>query len=1608
MTRPLPTSNVRGIELSAPFGPSFGETDEDSFSCSFTGLHASNTPEASSLVGSGVERRRNCSGLPSDGLNGFAFEGGGARGRPLGAVSAGLQRPRHYPSVSSLRQTIIVAFENIREFVVRQVGGSLRAGRHAGAPYSLLNQPLLSSRRRESFGASSSFEDTDESTNVEGGRGGNRRAPFRFPPEGGPPYFRGREQAASGLRNRRVSSAASDRATAGGTAGAAGEDKELASDWDAVADLDRFVVGVYTYWAEGGLYAMLCSHASHLVVLGFTVYFSWFLLMFVNWEGIVSCASPDACASVPLLVPSPWSPWGPRQTFCSVYVLSLSCVVLTALISAVNKCKDAMALRLYFRSRLYIHCDSSLQLMGWPEVAALLLQAQQQHPFCLVKQNLSVLDLVAIIMREDNYLVALTNREILTRSLPAYIHPKLLYTRVLLWSIRHAIFYNLFDKKQNLRHHLFTTQPPRGSVYRTAAARLLSQRFLLFGFLHFLLLIPLLLFCLCFFFLKYAEAVRQSEVSLSSREFTGYSCWLLREFNELPHQLATRLALASRAADAYLSLHPRSPSLYRLKLTVKYIIGSLLAVCLLLLLWEDAPLLVGKPGGRGLLGATFFLGVFYAALSQGEGPPASGGGGPGLNAHSSRGGHGAGPLEEDASTVDFCPRGCPAAAAAPLRQQHSPLQLYQQCMRLVSFTHFLPPAWTSASWKISFISPLVGDAEEDAKSSSSTATNSSSDTAGPAARRHHHYHRHRSHQQQHQQGKHSQRRRHAERAGSNSSSNNENSSSSRRDGVSTPFVGYDAAQRGAFHSVSSQHREAMRDLCSSIYSLRVFCLLDELVAVLLAPFLFAFYLPSIADDISDCLYTSTITTPFGDLCCFSNLDVAAYGSPDYKPPPTLLKQQQQEQQQYKQQQHDNGTDRVTSGSVSPSLESHDNDRGLEKGHRKSRLFSEKPSLGREGGLAQPTAGFSLSTDLPHSLSGQYPHLASSDAGPLGGVPIVPALQRFLPTNGKLEKSALSFLLTYRIAAPYDDTSPLWAVLASRRITQTLMAASARNVGAGGAPALNGGPGDSSGALFTIPGTPVEPMIHWGAPPSAGSLLAGLEAFQQQLLQQQPFLLQELPASLTQLQRGVPAGGPPHWGPLHAACGPRPITEEEKAAYFFWLEKLHETNSGRFLFATNQLNFFTRALFKQPRRGPVNHSAWSSSLLPVERRGRGLSGGPFSLGSQNTPEAEGPLRSASEPHSGVRASPHGWSNHVVPTEELLSADTSSCFVNSNSSSSSSSRNSSKRTQGYQQPLQQHQVLEVQAQRQEQDLLMLQQQQQQQQQHQGRAAPSQLLQLSPLWPQGEEEAPPFAGSGLSGGYSTTIPVPEAQYSHVGSPLPTLLGASSSHTEALRGLQHGPLADSQQLLLQQLQQKQQQLLQTIGKTTSAAAGGPRSSDSDGSIGEAVDPPTDALQQQLSLQQQLLLRQLLQQQQLIQQQRQHQHQQIQQQQHLMNQHHSRRQVPQQQRHQRLAQQPHAQGFALEGELDEYQDQQQQQQHQFYTEGSRDTSLGDSLPLQEQHQQYLQQQQLQQLQHQQLQQQIQHQQLQQQQARRLTQRVSLEAPEGLHPPGPREPMDFA
>ncbi|PFH33312.1 autophagy protein apg9 protein [Besnoitia besnoiti] len=883
--------------------------------------------------------------------------------------------------------------------------------------------------------------------------------------------------------------------------------------WDAVADLDKFLYGVYRYWMEGGLFAILSAHLAHLTALAFTIYFSWFLILFVNWTGIVSCTTEEQCRAVPLLIASPFSPWGYKQTLCTVYVVSLSAFLLFNIAVSYLNCRDAVLIRTYFRSRLFIPSDAALQLLDWPEVTALLLKAQEAAPFCIVTNELSALDIVSTIMREENYFIALTNKNILTQKLPSWLPPKLLYTQVMQWNIRRAIFSRLFDRRQRIHRDLFT-HPPHDelSPYQSAAAAALASRFKLLALLNLVFLVPLFLFIFFFFFLKHAEDFRLNRQSIVRREFNGYAYWVFREFNELPHQINQRLSLAAAAADEYLQLSPVSPSVFHIRLLVKYLIGSLLSIFILLYLFDETPLLFIKIFDRNLLWYTIILGVLYAGIrdvgSTGK-PDAAG----------ARGASGLG------SDTVLAGSGC-------CRAVNAPLTLYERCMRVVQFTHHLPACWRAPAGLFAIPPPVAltsggatapGDlkkvaadsgraafprspAEAPVAQSAFASAPSSLSLLPPVPPRHAWL-----------------PPAHARTAGLGA-----------RLAQSASIFGGEEADdevHPRVTGVSSQHKVVMRSFCSAFYGLRIVCLVEELLAVLLTPLLLWGFLPRVCDDICAFLFAATASSPFGDMCCFSSLNLEKFGSPCYLPAARdaapLRKPQggERARQARRGLRGDDGEEGLAARGPRMWCEGETGEQGKPGGDSGRRDSSPSPERGARG-LSASHQSFRLAP-----VSSSWP--GEGDSGGRDGAPSAGLLRA---NSGKIEKSALTFVLTYRIPPPYDDTSPLWTVFASDSLASSMAIVASQLRGSAPLPpavadsfTLRRRPSAAAGSLSSsstssqaaerdrsdaaLSSHVACPLVRWGYPESVVRFVRRLETFQREQIEKLPYLSHELPPYL---------------------------------------------------------------------------------------------------------------------------------------------------------------------------------------------------------------------------------------------------------------------------------------------------------------------------------------------------------------------------------------------------------------------------------------------------------------------------------------------------------------
>jgi len=415
--------------------------------------------------------------------------------------------------------------------------------------------------------------------------------------------------------------------------------------WDAAPDLERFLTSFYQYFEVRGHRGVVAIHLSHLVALAFTIGLSFVLLFFVDWEALLSCDSEESCRAVSLCYAHPFHQLGLWRLVVLMCFILFSVFWLFNVAAAYHNIRDAGEMSIYYKDSLGITSDEILAGMVWSEVVSRLVEQQKTSPFCIVQHELTALEISNIIMREDNFMIALTNHHAFTSRLPRWLPARLMYTRSVLWNVRTAVFRWLFDPRSRIRRE-FLSRPDD-----------LARRLRVMGLLNIALAVPILIFVTIYFFMRHAQEFRSHRATPFRRQWTDYAQWTFREFNELPHQFSARMCRAQAMAEAYArSTRASSPVLDAFQRCVKFIAGSILAVLLVVALWDDTPLLFVKIQDKNLLWYLAFFGFLFAVADNAEeggthGPPSTS------------------------------------------RTVSTPLYMYTAMMQLVKCTHFLPPSW---------------------------------------------------------------------------------------------------------------------------------------------------------------------------------------------------------------------------------------------------------------------------------------------------------------------------------------------------------------------------------------------------------------------------------------------------------------------------------------------------------------------------------------------------------------------------------------------------------------------------------------------------------------------------------------------------------------------------------------------------------------------------------------------------------------------------------------------------------------------------------------------------------------------------------------------------
>jgi len=375
--------------------------------------------------------------------------------------------------------------------------------------------------------------------------------------------------------------------------------------WGAVTDLDIFFQRVYQYYCDRGFWCIFTQWLCELLSLGFTICFSGFLVLFVNWPGLLNAkCGIDAIDEKSLhncdlvkeaLHEHPLTPFSLLKLFFVAYLVLLSVYWLFCFLRFFIQLRDTLEVRHFINGSLAVS-ENELQTIEWPMLVDKIVQLQQHERLCVVRQ-LSAHDIVSRIMRKENYLIGLLNKGVLGLDLPSWVpgagpvlyHGKrrLVLTKLVEWSLDWCVFQQMFDSNF-LIHRDFTSNPAR-----------LRKRLVLLGGTMLLLSPFYVIFMFFLFLLRNAELFYHNPASMSSRRWSNLAKWNFREFNELEHMFKHRLNSSYKYAMEYVKQFP-SPIVSMIAKLVSYIVGAFAAVIIFISLMDES-LLEGHIGRHNLI-----------------------------------------------------------------------------------------------------------------------------------------------------------------------------------------------------------------------------------------------------------------------------------------------------------------------------------------------------------------------------------------------------------------------------------------------------------------------------------------------------------------------------------------------------------------------------------------------------------------------------------------------------------------------------------------------------------------------------------------------------------------------------------------------------------------------------------------------------------------------------------------------------------------------------------------------------------------------------------------------------------------------------------------------
>ncbi|KAF1963267.1 autophagy protein-like protein Apg9 [Byssothecium circinans] len=381
--------------------------------------------------------------------------------------------------------------------------------------------------------------------------------------------------------------------------------------WVNQTDLDAFLHNAYQYYKECGIYSMILRRVLLILQTGFVVGFLTFLSWCIDYSKLpgshkIGDVLVDKCLK--------------KMHGLWVFILWIffACWLFGVYRIAVGIPK-LRAMHDFFHYLLDIP-DADIQTVQWQHIVNKIMALRDQNLATASnispevrklldsksRQRLDAIDIANRLMRRENYLIALFNKEILDVSIQIpFLGKRSFFSETTKWHVELAVMDFVFSGPNGQFHEDFLRERNRRSLVNRLRTRLWWT-----GLLSVIWAPFSVCYVLALYLFKYFTEYTKDPSQLGTRDFTTYAQWKFREFNELPHLFLRRKNMAIPYANHYLAQFPKD-KLEQVANFVAFVTGAFATVLGLFTLW-DPDLFLDFEIAKGK-SALFWLGILTVA-----------------------------------------------------------------------------------------------------------------------------------------------------------------------------------------------------------------------------------------------------------------------------------------------------------------------------------------------------------------------------------------------------------------------------------------------------------------------------------------------------------------------------------------------------------------------------------------------------------------------------------------------------------------------------------------------------------------------------------------------------------------------------------------------------------------------------------------------------------------------------------------------------------------------------------------------------------------------------------------------------------------------------------